>query len=87
MPKNTNNKNLPVLQLMKALNKSLRDRADSVDPNSEIFMQDVLSDISLEVEKVRRLNNPNIWKSIYTNRDKNKIRMEILNRIMAMGGI
>ena len=87
MPKNTNNNNSLVPQLIKALNKSLKNRADSVDPDSEIFMQDVLSDISLEVEKVRRLNDPSIWKSIYANRDKNKIRMEVLNRIMAMGGI
>ena len=87
MPKNTKTDNGPVPQLVKALNKSLKDRADSIDPASEVFMQDVLSDISQEVEKVRRLNKPNVWKRIYAMRDKYKIRMEILNRIMSMGGI
>ena len=75
----------PVAKLMKALNRSLKSRADFIDPSSEIFLQDVLSDISQEVEKIRGLNEPDIWKRVYIARDANKVRMEILNRIMSMG--
>ena len=76
----------PFQKLNLALNKSIQNRAESNDPTSEVFINSVLSDLSEEIDKIRTLDKPELWKRIYIARDNAKIRVEILNRLMAMGG-
>ena len=76
----------PFQKLNLALNKSIQNRTESNDPTSEAFINSVLSDLSEEIDKIRSLDKPELWKRIYIARDNAQIRVEILNRLMAMGG-
>lgn len=81
------NKNFgPFQKLNRALNKAIQNREESIDPSSEVFIHSVMSDLSEEIENIRSLDKPELWKKIYESRDNAKLRVEIFNRLMAMGG-
>ena len=76
----------PVQKLNKALNQSIKAKSDSLNPDSEIYMQSLLAELSEEIDEIRSLDKPDIWKRIYILRDISKTRVEVFNRLMSMGG-
>jgi len=81
-----NKKLTPFQQLNKAITRSLRQRSESLDPQSEVMIQGVMADISDQIDLIRSIDKPELWKQVYVNRDAAQIRVEILNRLMSMGG-
>ena len=79
-------KSKPLQKLNRALNKSIKAKSDSLNPDSEIYIQSLLAELAKEIDEIRSLDNPNIWKRIYILRDIAKIRVEVFNRLMSMGG-
>ena len=79
-------KSIPLQKLNRALNKSIKAKSDSLNPDSEIYIQSLLAELAKEIDEIRSLDNPNIWKRIYILRDIAKIRVEVFNRLMSMGG-
>ena len=76
----------PAQKLNRALNESIKAKSDSLNPDSEIYIQSLLSELAKEIDEIRSLDKPNIWKRIYILRDIAKIRVEVFNRLMSMGG-
>ena len=76
----------PTQKLNRALNESIKAKGESLNPDSEVCIQSLLAELVDEIDEIRSLDKPNIWKRIYILRDTAKIRVEIFNRLMSMGG-
>ena len=85
MTQNTQKIN-PAQKLNRALNESIKAKSNSLNPDSEIYIQSLLAELAKEIDEIRSLDKPNIWKRIYILRDIAKIRVEVFNRLMSMGG-
>lgn len=76
-----------VQKFNRALNKLIKAKSDSLNPDSEVYIQSLLAELAKEIAEIRSLDEQNLWKRIYVLRDIAKIRVEVFNRLMSMGGM
>ncbi|MAI95409.1 MAG: hypothetical protein CMN95_01595 [Synechococcus sp. MED650] len=71
-------------RLIKVLDKALN-RYDSFGDNPDAFIDSVLTEIEEPLERLRQKSKPEHWVEIYVERDRARIKQEVLNRVMALG--
>ena len=68
-------------RLIKRLDKALN-RYDSFGDNPESFVETVMSGLETELNSIRNKKKPELWAEIYVERDRARIKQEVLNRVM-----
>tara|TARA_Y100000589_G_scaffold84151_1_gene78082 strand:- start:2753 stop:2989 length:237 start_codon:yes stop_codon:yes gene_type:complete len=68
-------------QLIKKLDKLLS-RHDSFGDNPEAFANDLLEQVEEQIQAVQQKNKPGHWATLYVERDRAKLKMTILNKLM-----
>ena len=71
-------------RLIKRLDKALRSY-DSFGDDPDSFVDTVLNGLGAEIDSIRNRKKPEHWAEIYVERDRARIKQEVLNRLMAQG--
>ena len=71
-------------RLIRRLDKVLN-RHDSFGDNPDAFVDAVFNELDGELEAVRQKSKPEHWAEIYVERDRARIKEQVLNRVMARG--
>ena len=70
--------------LMDKINSSIKNKSSLNFSNYDELINQVLKESDQEIKKVVELNNPKLWENIYKRRDRFKLKMDILNKIMSL---
>ena len=68
-------------RLIKRLDKALNGY-DSFGDNPDSFVETVMSGLETELNSIRNKKKPELWAEIYVERDRARIKQEVLNRVM-----
>ena len=71
-------------RLIKRLDKALRSH-DSFGDDPDAFVDGVLAGLESELDSIRDKGKPEHWAEIYVERDRARIKQQVLNRLMAEG--
>ena len=71
-------------RLIRRLDKVLN-RYDSFGDNPDAFVDAVFNELDGELEAVRQKSKPEHWAEIYVERDRARIKQDVLNRVMERG--
>ena len=71
-------------RLIRRLDKVLN-RHDSFGANPDAFVDAVFNELDGELEAVRQKSKPEHWSEIYVERDRARIKQDVLNRVMEWG--
>ena len=71
-------------RLINRIDKAL-DRHTSFGDNPEAFVDEVFSEVEEMLHSLRRKSKPSQWAEIYVERDRARIKQDVLNRVMASG--
>ena len=71
-------------RLIRRLDKALS-RHNSFGDNPEAFVDQVFAEVEDVFESIREKQNPEHWAEIYVERDRARIKQDVLNRVMAKG--
>ena len=71
-------------RLIKRLDKALN-RYDSFGDHPDSFVETVMSGLETELDSIRSKDKPELWAEIYVERDRARIKQEVLNRVMGKG--
>lgn len=69
-------------RLIKQLDKALS-RHESFGDNPDSFVAPLLAEVKEIIQSLEQKSKPEHWAEIYVERDRARIKQEILNRIMA----
>ena len=68
-------------QLIKKLDKLLS-RHNTFGDNPEAFVDDLLGEIEDQIQDIHQKNKPEHWATLYVERDRANIKMNVLNKVM-----
>ena len=71
-------------RLIRRLDKVLNGH-DSFGDNPDAFVDAVFNELDGELEAVRQKSKPEHWAEIYVERDRARIKQDVLNRVMERG--
>ena len=71
-------------RLIKCLDKVLA-RHDSFGEDPAAFVDSVFAEIEEQLDLVKAKSKPKHWAEIYVERDRARIKEQVLNRVMARG--
>ena len=71
-------------RLIKYLDKVLA-RHDSFGEDPAAFVDSVFAEIQEQLELVKAKSKPGHWAEIYVERDRARIKQQVLNQVMARG--
>jgi hypothetical protein len=69
-------------RLIKKLDKLLN-RYDSFGEEPDLFVDDLLSRLDERIQDLQASQKAALWKTIYVERDRARVKQEVLNRVMA----
>lgn len=68
-------------QLFKKLDKLLSQH-DTFGDNPEAFVNEVLGKLDGQINAIHDKNKPEHWAAIYVERDRARIKTDVLNKVM-----
>ena len=68
-------------ELIKKLNKLLNNY-DTFGDNPEAFVDELLEQMEGQIKAIQQKDKPEHWTALYVERDRARIKMAILNRLM-----
>ena len=71
-------------RLIRRLDKVLN-RHDSFGDNPDGFVEAVFDELDGELKAVHQKSKPEHWAEIYVERDRARIKQDVLNRVMERG--
>ena len=71
-------------RLIRRLDKVLN-RHDSFGDNPDGFVEAVFDELDGELKAVQQKSKPEHWAEIYVERDRARIKQDVLNRVMERG--
>ena len=69
-------------RLINKLDKLLN-RYDSFGEEPDLFVDDLLSRLDERIQDLQASQKAVLWKTIYVERDRARVKQEVLNRVMA----
>lgn len=71
-------------RLIRRLDKVLN-RHDSFGDNPDAFVEAVFDELEGELKAVQQKSKPEHWAEIYVERDRARVKQDVLNRVMERG--
>ena len=71
-------------RLISRLDKALS-RHSSFGDNPEAFVDQVFAEVEELLQSLQQKSKPEHWAEIYVERDRARIKQDVLNRVMASG--
>ena len=71
-------------RLIRRLDKVLN-RHDSFGDNPDEFVEAVFDELDGELKAIQQKSKPEHWAEIYVERDRARIKQDVLNRVMERG--
>lgn len=68
-------------QLVKKLDKLLSQH-DTFEDSPEAFVNEVLGKLDIQINAIHDKNKPEHWAAIYVERDRARIKTDVLNKVM-----
>ena len=72
-------------RLIKKLDKALS-RQESFGDNPDAFIDPLMAEIEEMTRSLEQKSKPEHWAEIYVERDRARLKQEVLNRVMACNG-
>ena len=71
-------------KLISRLDRALN-RHESFGDNPDAFVEEIFADVEDLVRGLEQKSKPEHWAEIYVERDRARIKQNVLNRVMARG--